>query len=113
MRALAAALALQFAASFPVQCLGGCLAASLEPASGLRGEADRHACCPARDGLTAVPAGRDCCAATDGLKSAAPHVPARPVASTLAAFVPLLSARTGPGAERIDATASPPLVLRI
>jgi hypothetical protein len=104
-RGVAAALAVLYAISFAVLCLGTCLTmSSSKPAA--------HACCP-QPGTTVSAPTRDCCAVTAGTLSAdAVAVLAAP--SIRPADLPRFVAFAGSARNTVPAAAaSPPDVLRI
>jgi hypothetical protein len=103
MRALGAALAFAYTASFVAACLGGCLAEVPAP----------HGCCQGEEGLKAAGNRTDCCTVTPGVSvkqgTSAPVgcEPLPPARESI--FKPAVAYALAP----TPAAASPPLILRI
>jgi hypothetical protein len=103
MRALRAALAFAYTASFVAACLSGCMAAGTAA----------HGCCPADDGVKLSRPGTDCCAVTPALTvekstSVAPVMAPLPPLPEPVRFDILIAAPIP-----VPAAAGPPLILRI
>ena len=102
-RRAALAVAVGYALSFLVVCLGTCFAAA---------PVGEHACCEGQDGFKA--AARDCCGVTPGASAETSFV----VSSLPVAVLPSQPAVGAHSAEShhgpsISTAASPPIVLRI